>query len=51
MLGAQTIQMHWLWSNALGGVQVQVPQTQEARGLQVLKDMEAGKFELPEQPS
>jgi len=43
---AHTITMNWLYSNAMGGVRVQVPQGQLAAAREVLVAMQRGDFEL-----
>jgi len=43
------IRMNWLMSNALGGVRVQVPEQFSSQALDVIKDVEAGTYELPDE--
>ena len=40
------IRMNWLMSNALGGVLVQVPKQFTSQALSVIKDIEAGTYEI-----
>ena len=40
---------NWLWSNALGGVKVRVPEPYQERALEVLKKYESGDYALDEE--
>lgn len=37
LVDAQTVNMNWLWSNALGGVKVQVPASEVEQARQILE--------------
>ncbi len=41
------ISANWMMSNAIGGVKVQVPERFVASAAQVLRELDAGDFELP----
>lgn len=40
------VQMHWLYSNAIGGVRVQIAEEDHAQAVEILRDEQA--FELPD---
>lgn len=43
------VRMNWLMSYALGGVRVQVPAQFAPRALSVIRDVESGSYELPDE--
>lgn len=42
------VSANWMMSNALGGVKLRVPERMAERAAQILRELEAGEFALPE---
>lgn len=48
LLDSSTIDVNWLWSNALGGVKVQVPESEFAEACQILESEPSDTEALPD---
>lgn len=48
LVDAQTINMNWLWSNALGGIKVQIPASEVEQARQILESRPAEPPSGPE---